>query len=65
MVYNVLSTLAASKKLDRRDGRYFVIAEKTLTPVKRKISPEGLQRIKDALKKRWAAKRAADTRAKQ
>jgi hypothetical protein len=65
MVYNVLSTLAATKKLERRDGRYFAIAEKASTPVKRKISPEGLQRIRDASKKRWAAKKAADKKAKQ
>jgi len=32
-------------------------------PVKRKLSPEGLKRIKEALKKRWADKRAADAAA--
>jgi len=33
------------------------------SPAKRKLSPEGLKRIKEALKKRWADKRAADAAA--
>jgi len=33
------------------------------TPTKRRLSPEGLKRIKEALKKRWADKRAAEAAA--
>ena len=73
LIYNTLSYLVAQKKLQRHDGRYFsvgvkarpVAAKKTAAatkkaPTKRRLSPEGLKRIKEALKKRWAAKRAAD-----
>jgi F0F1-type ATP synthase delta subunit len=67
LVYNTLSYLVAQKKLQRRNGVYFAIDSvpakgKKVAAVKktRTLSPEGLKRIKDALKKRWAAKRAAD-----
>ena len=75
LVYNTLSYLVAHKRLERRDGRYFVtgapMARKTRGPAKKKaaaapvktkrtLSPEGLKRIKEALKKRWAMKRAAE-----
>ena len=75
LVYNTLSYLVAHKKLVRRDGKYFAAgigpaatkkktaAPAAATPTKRKLSPEGLQRIKDALKKRWADKRAAEATA--
>ena len=33
---------------------------KKVTPTKRTISPEGIKRIREANKKRWAAKKAAD-----
>jgi hypothetical protein len=74
LVYNTLSYLVAHKRLERRDGKYFVTdipvvrkkrgpaKKKTAAPtkVKRKLSPEGLKRIREALKKRWALKRAGD-----
>jgi hypothetical protein len=66
LIYTTLSALAKQKKLQRRDGRYYGAvngtAPKTVTtkPAKRKISPEGLKRIREANKKRWAAKKAAD-----
>jgi hypothetical protein len=74
LIYNTLSYLVAQKKLHRRDGKYFVVggampakksgaAKKTAAPTKRRLSPEGLKRIKEALKKRWAAKRAAEAAA--
>jgi hypothetical protein len=73
LVYNTLSYLVTRKSLVRRDGKYFLpgttpaAAKKTAAaaPVKtkRKLSPEGLKRIKEALKKRWADKRAADAAA--
>jgi len=66
LIYNTLSYLVAQKKLQRRDGRYFgvMIAPASPTagaaPTKRRISPEGIKRIREAVKKRWAAKRAAE-----
>jgi hypothetical protein len=71
LVYNTLSYLVTRKSLVRRDGKYFLPgttpapAKKTAAPVKtkRKLSPEGLKRIREALKKRWADKRAADAAA--
>jgi hypothetical protein len=67
LVYNTLSYLVAQKKLVRRNGVYYSVDSvppkgKKVAAVKktRTLSPEGLKRIKDALKKRWAAKRAAD-----
>ena len=75
LIYNTLSYLVAQKKLHRRDGRYFAAAGAPATkkaaapapaapaakaPTKRRLSPAGLKRIREALKKRWAAKRAAD-----
>jgi hypothetical protein len=39
------------------------VAKKTGAPTKRRLSPEGLKRIKEALKKRWADKKAADAAA--
>lgn len=69
LIYNTLSYLVAQKKLKRRDGKYFTtgrgskVAKKSAAatkkaPTKRRLSPEGLKRIKEALKKRWAAKKA-------
>ena len=62
LVYTALSYLVTQKKLKRQDGQYFSI-ETVGKPAKRKMSPEGLQRIKDALKKRWAAKRVEAAKA--
>jgi len=64
LIYNTLSYLVSRKKLQRRDGRYFGVASAPIPPatstVKRRLSPAGRKRIQEALKKRWAAKRAAD-----
>ena len=75
LIYNTLSYLVAQKKLHRRDGRYYAAVgapspKKAVVPApaapatnasrKRRLSPEGLKRIREALKKRWATKRAAD-----
>jgi hypothetical protein len=65
LVYTALSYLLAQKKLQRRDGQYFSIETTAGKPTKHKMSPEGLQRIKEALKKRWAAKKAAEKKVKQ
>jgi hypothetical protein len=65
LVYNALSLLRKDRKLEKRDGRYYFLpspsapAKKAAAPQKRRISPEGLKRIIDANKKRWAEKRAA------
>jgi|GEM_PF-4593650 len=50
----------AKKKPGRKPGVATKTAATKKTTTKRRLSPEGLQRIKDALKKRWAAKRAAE-----
>jgi hypothetical protein len=66
LIYNTLSYLVSQKKLERRDGRYFGVVsapgpQKVATaPTKRRLSAAGLKRIREAVKKRWAAKRAAD-----
>jgi hypothetical protein len=67
LVYNTLSYLVGQKKLRRHNGRYFGVSTAAATPTnngaaptKRRISPAGIKRIKEAMKKRWAAKKAAD-----
>jgi hypothetical protein len=66
LIYTTLSALAKQKKLHRRNGRYYGVKNVTVSksggsaPAKRRISPAGLKRIREANKKRWAAKRAAD-----
>jgi hypothetical protein len=67
LIYTTLSALAKDKKLQRRDGRYYAsgaasVAQKNggASPTKRHISPAGLKAIREAVKKRWAAKRMAD-----
>jgi hypothetical protein len=65
LIYTTLSALAKAKKLRRRDGRYFGVPT---TPVsqnngtstaKRRLSPAAIKRIREGVKKHWAAKRAA------
>jgi len=74
-IYSTLSFLLSKKRLVRRDGKYFAAANssaiglstkpsvapaKKQTPkTKRHISPEGIERIRKAAKKRWAADRKA------
>ncbi len=78
-IYNILSYLTGQKRLKRTDGRYFFAESKqasvshtanspapakvAATTKKQRLSPEGLRKIKEALKKRWAAKRAAEAAA--
>jgi len=63
LIYNALSTLVKQGKLERKEGRYFFLSAdsnpKVISPKKRKFSPEGLERIREATKKRWARERAA------
>jgi hypothetical protein len=65
-IYNTLAYLVTQKKLHRHDGRYFAVLTAPVAQnpgnsrTKRKLSPEGLKRIREGVKKRWAAKRAAD-----
>jgi hypothetical protein len=62
LIYTALSALVKQKKLKKKDGRYFSSSidsnVKSVQPKKR-ISPEGLKRIIEATKRRWAEKKAA------
>jgi hypothetical protein len=67
LIYNTLSYLVAQKKRRRLDGRYFgaatapvVQSQSAAPPTKMRLSPAGLTRIREGVKKHWAAKRAAD-----
>ena len=63
LIYNALSLLMRQRKLEKKDGRYFSVSadsrEKPVAPRKWKISAEGLKRIKEANKRRWAREKAA------
>jgi hypothetical protein len=63
LIYNALSLLVQQRKLEKKDGRYFSVSadsrEKPVAPRKWKISAEGLKRIREANKKRWAREKAA------
>jgi hypothetical protein len=78
-IYSTLGFLLSKKRLVRRDGKYFAAAKSaaiapsskpSVSPAKKQtpktkghISPEGIEKIRKAAKKRWAAKRAADRKA--
>ena len=65
LIYNSLGALVKQKRIAKKGDRYVVAsaASKSATPAtKKRISPEGLKRIIEANKKRWAAKKAADAR---
>lgn len=66
LIYNALSTLVKQKKLKKQDGRYFATSMESkatsVAPKKQRISPQGLKRIREANKRRWATHRAARTR---
>jgi hypothetical protein len=70
LVYNTLSYLTAQKKLHRHEGRYYALLPSPIAqnhsvpPKKRKLSAAGLKAIREGVKKRWAAKRAAEAAAK-
>jgi hypothetical protein len=63
LIYNALSLLVKQKKLQKNGGRYFSgssdSSQKVATPRKWKISAKGLQRIREANKRRWAKKKGA------
>jgi len=65
LIYTTLSALAKDKKLHRRDGRYYGPGSATVsksegtTPAKRKMSPAAIKKIREGVKKYWAAKKAA------
>ena len=63
LIYNALSLLVKQRKLEKKDGRYFSVSadsrEQHVAPRKRKISAEGLKRIREANKNRWAKEKAA------
>ncbi len=62
LIYNALSALVKQKELKKQRDRYFSAPRnsnaKSASPKKR-ISPEGLKRIIEANKRRWAQKKAA------
>jgi hypothetical protein len=64
LIYNALSALVKQKTLKKQGNRYFSASRdsnaKSASPKKR-ISPEGLKRIIEANKRRWAQKKAAHT----
>jgi hypothetical protein len=69
LIYTTLSALAKDKKLKRRDGRYFGVGSATVSktaspapsvaPAKKKMSPAAIKKIREGVKKYWAAKKAA------
>jgi len=65
LIYTTLSALAKDKKLRRRDGRYYGVGSETVpksgsvAPAKRKMSAAAIKKIKEGVKKYWAAKKAA------
>jgi hypothetical protein len=63
LIYNALDILLKQKKLKRENGRYFPPPADAQRKPKSRISAEGLKRIREANKKRWARERAAQTQA--
>jgi len=66
LIYTTLSALAKDKKLRRADGRYFGVGSATVSkgegsaPVaKKKMSAAAIKKIREGVKKYWAAKKAA------
>jgi hypothetical protein len=63
LIYNALSLLRKERKLDKKNGRYYFVssdsARKPAAARKHRISAAGIKRIREANKKRWAEKRAA------
>jgi hypothetical protein len=64
LIYTTLSALAKDKKLRRRDGRYHAVGSATVlktasvAPAKKKISAAAIEKIREGVKKYWAAKKA-------
>jgi hypothetical protein len=66
LIYNALSTLVKQKKLVKQGDRYFAppvkSSTKSIAPRRQRISAQGLKRIIEANKRRWARQRAAHTK---
>ena len=64
-VYKTLSHLAAQKRLQLRDGRYYGLGSATVSksgsgaPAKKKMSAAAIKKIREGVKKYWATKKAA------
>ena len=68
LIYNALNALVKQKKLKKQGDRYFsasLDSNGKSAPPKKRISPEGLKRIIEANKRRWAQKKTAHTIAGQ
>jgi hypothetical protein len=66
LVYNSLSALTKNGKLKKQGQRYFVVSSGSnvkSVPAKKRISPEGLKRIIEANKRRWAKRKAVQATA--
>jgi hypothetical protein len=63
LVYTALGALVKQKKLTKKGDRYFSASMDSTVksgPTKKRISPQGLKRISEASKQRWAEKKAAE-----
>ncbi|MGA8596605.1 MAG: hypothetical protein WB676_17995 [Bryobacteraceae bacterium] len=63
LIYSALGALVRQKKLKKKGDRYLSVSVDSSVksvPQKKRISPEGLKRIIEANKRRWAKKRAAE-----
>jgi hypothetical protein len=68
LIYTTLSALVKDKKLRRRDGRYFWVGSATVSKngsvspsvatAKKKMSPAAIKKIREGVRKYWAAKKA-------
>ena len=68
LIYTTLSALAKDKKLQRRDGRYYgegsaAVSKSgsgapSVAPAKKKMSPAAIKKIREGVRKYWAAKKA-------
>ena len=66
LVYNSLSALTKKGKLKKQGQRYFLVSSGSnpmSVPAKKRISPEGLKRIIQANKRRWAKHKAVQATA--
>jgi hypothetical protein len=66
LIYTTLSALAKEKKLRQADGRYFGVGSAEVSKTaseapaaEKKMSPAAIEKIRERLRKYWAAKRAA------
>ena len=66
LIYTTLSALVKDEKLQRRDGRYYGAGSATVpesgSPAaakKKKMSPAAIKKIREGVRKYWAAKKAS------